>query len=437
MALLLRPSGCVSDDAAPFRGGRVRSRQRLVTAGSSPSLARSPLSRWLTIFFPLLCAAGFAQAAYLGAQPLWLLGVPPALALTLALWRQWPGAPIYGALWFAGCAVERLVRLFQEGGALHAIVGVGFGWWALQVWREWGPRPSAPAAESSSKARTNVPRHLIALLAEAPAADEAWVRAAFQRALPEVPAHVHRMSNGFFTIQWESGAMALRLLAGAAPEEGALAHSSAQEQALRSAVRRHRAALGVVPLVRENGGDLRSIEAVIGRFLAELIGRGCLALSSSDGQRMVPFDLDLPLVLRSGEPWRVFDLEAEMPAVAAAREAELAAAASRARERFPVLAEAFARRSEAPRCGPFWVKAPFAEGAELEHLWIRVEALEGDAILGQVASEPRHAKRLAYGEPVEVERERISDWMFLRGDEPVGFFGSRIPLRDQKGKPNK
>ncbi|MBK9385654.1 MAG: DUF2314 domain-containing protein [Planctomycetes bacterium] len=385
----------------------------------------------------MLCAVGFAQAAYLGAAPLWLLGVPPALAVSLALWRHWPGASLCGALWFAGCAVERLVRLFQEGGALHAIVGVAFGWWALQVWREWAPRASAAAEESASSARTGVPRHLIALLADAPAADEAWVRAAFERALPDMPAHVHRLGNGFFTIQWEGGAMALRLQAGAVPDVGALDLPPAQEQSLRSAVRKHRAALGVVPLIRENGGDLRSIEAVIGRFLAELIGRGCLALSSSDGQRCVPFDLDLPIVLRSGDPWCVLEPAAEAPGGAAAREAELASAAAQARERFGELAEAFARHGEAPRSGPFWVKAPFAEKAELEHLWIRVEALEGDAILGLVASEPLRMKRLAYGEPVEVERERISDWMFLRGDEPVGFFGSRVPLPGQRGKPNR
>ncbi|MBL8898441.1 MAG: DUF2314 domain-containing protein [Planctomycetes bacterium] len=400
-------------------------------AGSTSTPSRSPLSRWLTILFPVLCAVGFVQNALASGELAWLLLVPPALVVSALLWREWPGASLCGALWFAGCGAERIARLFHEGGALHAVIGVLFGWWALQIWRGEGAPEDLQETEPQRDARSRVPKHLIALLSDLPPADEAWVRAAFERAMPNTPARVDRHRDGFFTIQWLGGAMALRVMERTAGAEGVLAGLAP------NLARDHRAALGVVPLVRENGGDLHAIEAVIGRFLAELVARGCIALGASDAERWVPFELDLPMVLRSGEPWRALELQPATANSRGARAAALAAAAETARARFSEFGDSFERRAEASPCGPFWVKAPFAEGAEVEELWIRVEALDGDSILGLVASEALHSKRLAYGEPVEVDRGRISDWMFLRGEEPVGFFGSSALLADRQRKSSR
>ncbi len=99
----LRPEGGVQDDAAPLRRGRARARQPLVIAGSTSTPSRSPLSRWLTILFPVLCAVGFVQNALASGELAWLLLVPPALVVSALLWREWPGASLCGALWFAGC----------------------------------------------------------------------------------------------------------------------------------------------------------------------------------------------------------------------------------------------------------------------------------------------------------------------------------------------
>jgi uncharacterized protein YegJ (DUF2314 family) len=412
-----------------FRRGRARSRRSTVTAGPHQISSRSPFSRWLTILFPALGALLCAQLAFAERAWPWLLGTPLGLLVALALWRDWRHARWAGALWMAGWGLERFVRLLHEGGALHAVVGVLFGWWALQVWRDWSPRGGGAldaGAGAEPSGRSRVPEHLVALLSRPPVADEAWVRAAFERAMPATPAHVHRHREGFFTIQWPGGAMALRVSERHVREEMAQLARSVRDPELARALREHEAALGVVPLLREGQGDARAIEAVIGRFLAELLGAGCVALGSNDGARAVRFHPELLPVLRTGALWQV--LEARPPVVggAAPVPGELAAVEEEARARFEEFAAAFARRKDDAALGPFWVKAAFAEGARVESLWIRVEAMDGESLLGLVSHAPLALRGLGCGEPVEVECGRIGDWFYLRSGEPQGFFGRRL-----------
>lgn len=400
-----------------------------MTAGSHQRSSRSNRSRWLTISFPALGALLCAQLAFAERAWPWLLGVPLGLLVAVALWRDWPRARWAGALWMAGWGLERLVRLFQEGGTMHAVVGVLFGWWALQVWRDWSPRAGDaldPAAAAPPPGRSRVPEHLVALLSRVPAADEAWVRAAFERAMPATPAHVHRHRDGFFTIQWPGGAMALRVSERHVREEMAELARRVRDPELARALREHEGALGVVPLLRAGEGDARATEAVIGRFLAELLGSGCVALGSNDGTRAVLFHPDLLPVLRSCTPWDVLSALPPTSADAASRAAELAAVEEEARSRFEEFVSAFARRQDDAALGPFWVKAPLAEAGQVESLWIRVEAMDGDSLLGLTSHAPLLLRGLACGEPVEVERDRIGDWFFLRGGTPHGFFGRRL-----------
>ena len=70
----------------------------------------------------------------------------------------------------------------------------------------------------------------------------------------------------------------------------------------------------------------------------------------------------------------------------------------------------------------FSVKAPIVDGDGTEHFWLNDVVLEGDVFQGVIANEPGIVGNVEMGQPWSIDREEISDWMFVRGNMIHGGF---------------
>ncbi len=112
------------------------------------------------------------------------------------------------------------------------------------------------------------------------------------------------------------------------------------------------------------------------------------------------------------------------------------AAESRARQTLDRFLTAL--RSPAPNHTGFAIKARFSDGHQTEHIWL--EALEptSGGFAGILGNIPEAVAVAHDNRRVRVEREAVSDWMYLEGDILVGgytirvhFFSQPEPVREQ------
>lgn len=80
------------------------------------------------------------------------------------------------------------------------------------------------------------------------------------------------------------------------------------------------------------------------------------------------------------------------------------------------------------------VKTKFIEDGNTEHMWVQASRFSNGSFSGILVNEPNTIKKLKYGDPAEVKRENVEDWIlqdFLTNTK-VGGFSSEY-LRN-KGK---
>ncbi len=108
---------------------------------------------------------------------------------------------------------------------------------------------------------------------------------------------------------------------------------------------------------------------------------------------------------------------------------ELAAASEEARERLPWFWEHF----EAPQVDEYdfnlKVAVPRRDGqAGVEEAWVENIARRPERIVGELMVDPRYLGDLREGAIVEFEESQIVDWSFLRGEEAIGHYTTRVML---------
>ena len=70
----------------------------------------------------------------------------------------------------------------------------------------------------------------------------------------------------------------------------------------------------------------------------------------------------------------------------------------------------------------FLVKARFEEPDGVEHMWIRVDRIEGDKITGELGNQPGIYRKAKQGDSVTVEQSQLSDWAYITKSESDGGF---------------
>lgn len=202
------------------------------------------------------------------------------------------------------------------------------------------------------------------------------------------------------------------------------AHAVEVDEGRRSALlSRHRAWLAVDLMT---GSASKAGYRAIGKLLAALAGSDCLLLYSTESGRLEPFHDDLPRRLEEEGPVQALS-QTEHPSVinCESDDPELLAAIAEAERRWPEFVQAF--RSNDRHTEHFSVKAPFdTSDGDIEWMWVAVESIEGEKITGRVANDPVNVPGVQEGDLVEIERERIQDWLYVKRGKMIGGFTSQV-----------
>jgi uncharacterized protein YegJ (DUF2314 family) len=68
----------------------------------------------------------------------------------------------------------------------------------------------------------------------------------------------------------------------------------------------------------------------------------------------------------------------------------------------------------------FALKVRLDEGSKHEHFWLVALERRGDQIFGKIDNDPNLIHNYKYGQVIQVELDRISDWMYFRDGKIVG-----------------
>ncbi len=84
----------------------------------------------------------------------------------------------------------------------------------------------------------------------------------------------------------------------------------------------------------------------------------------------------------------------------------------------------------AARQRSFAVIVAVIDGKLMEQLWVDVESYTDGQFTGRIANDPYQVRNVRLGDRIVVDKERISDWMFVDRGQLVGGFTIRA-LRAQ------
>ena len=79
----------------------------------------------------------------------------------------------------------------------------------------------------------------------------------------------------------------------------------------------------------------------------------------------------------------------------------------------------------------FAVKAAFAEGDQIEHMWMVDLSFEQGLLLGKLANDPQFVSGFEKGGHYAVTPEEITDWYYFEDEEMIG--GYTVKLLVERG----
>jgi uncharacterized protein YegJ (DUF2314 family) len=80
--------------------------------------------------------------------------------------------------------------------------------------------------------------------------------------------------------------------------------------------------------------------------------------------------------------------------------------------------------------GAYLVKMRLEGGGEVEHIWVEVTGLRGGRFQGRLTNDPV-VPGYSAGDPVELHRHEIEDWMINTGEVRYGGYTVRAMLDDK------
>ncbi len=199
---------------------------------------------------------------------------------------------------------------------------------------------------------------------------------------------------------------------------------SISEGRIAQAVREHRAWISADLLGEYEGEELARGQQMIARIAAALADDHCLALHVTHLGQTLPYNPELPDALREEDP--LGSLHVGFAPVTEIRpdDPDLKKAEAEARSRWPEFLEAY--RNPRPNQGDFNVKLPISDGKITEHIWVSVQGIEGDEILGDLANQPLNLKFMREGDRVRGKVEDVEDWGYRDGDDFQGLFTVKV-----------
>ncbi len=142
-----------------------------------------------------------------------------------------------------------------------------------------------------------------------------------------------------------------------------------------------------------------------------VLALGCLGCGNSERQVG-------ETVERSGQPPVTYVSESDPKMSAAIKKAQ-----DTVDEFIPAL------NSPKPTSSGFAVKMPVTDGKNTEHMWVSQVSFKDGKFNGVLGNEPDTVKTFKLGQPVEIAKNEISDWMYIDNSKLVGGYTLRV-LRD-------
>lgn len=195
-----------------------------------------------------------------------------------------------------------------------------------------------------------------------------------------------------------------------------------QDKHLRGAIIDHAAWLSV-DLLGQDEADLPEAYRWIGRLAAELADEQCLAVVSTELERISLWAPELRSRLSGRNPLAVFQ------DTSGAEEARMKQASAEARRRWGEFVSAFENRTDEQQ---FSVRALVSKGGQSEMVWLRVTALENGMIYGRLAGDPVTMTGLGEGNRVRLREADLNDWLYTRGPHLCGGFTIEATRRAQE-----
>ncbi len=201
------------------------------------------------------------------------------------------------------------------------------------------------------------------------------------------------------------------------------ARESIRDKRLRTAVERHVAWISVDWMDEaEEPSDERRAYSAIGRILASMAGPDCLAVYCPELQRCNEFDPALLDLLGSDDPLRLFDEPTFEPVIEISdKDPRMVAAVREAVARWPEFVAAFESSPPHER-ERFIVKAEFREGRKSEFMWVLVQEIDEQGVVGILMNDPHELLEVHRGATVGFSIDRLSDWIYPDGESHVGGF---------------
>lgn len=103
-------------------------------------------------------------------------------------------------------------------------------------------------------------------------------------------------------------------------------------------------------------------------------------------------------------------------------DAEMNAAITEARRRWPEFVEAYHGRERGFCC----VKAKFRDGDAVECMWLTVTAISPDTVTGLLDNQPHAIRNVTQGSTTSVPQADVVDWFYPQGGQLIGAFTQRV-----------
>jgi uncharacterized protein YegJ (DUF2314 family) len=127
--------------------------------------------------------------------------------------------------------------------------------------------------------------------------------------------------------------------------------------------------------------------------------------------------------MRSGNALALFEEPTNAPVMEMSNDdPRMVAAIVEARKRWPEFVAAF------QASGPegFAVKATFSDNEVEESMWVKVQSITADQIIGELANAPMELKQIREGDSVTVAVAQVLDWGYGNGDQIEGLFTQKV-----------
>lgn len=202
-----------------------------------------------------------------------------------------------------------------------------------------------------------------------------------------------------------------------------------KDPAVRDAVEHHKAWLAVDWGRKDAPGDVRSAYQHIAKMAAALAGPDTLAFYNPDTDQFADFDDNVVAQLKSDDPLQAFAGSAGASTSTAAGGSDVIAvdgndstmkkAEAEAKSRWHDFVAAFNEKNGSD----FTVKGRIAEGENAEYMWLRVSAIDGEAVHGTLDNEPAQLSNLHLGQDLHIKLDDVDDWAYIgRDKKPRGGF---------------